>query len=145
MNSIKKTAALFKIKKGTTKIENVKVTCQQDAVDFARKFYFEDIEVFESVFIILLDRNATTIGFAKISQGGVAGTVVDPKIIAFYAVNSLASSVILVHNHPSGNTAASEADKAITLKVQRGLELLDIKLLDHIILTKEGHGYINID
>jgi DNA repair protein RadC len=60
-------------------------------------------------------------------------------------VNSLASSVILVHNHPSGNTAASEADKAITLKVQRGLELLDIKLLDHIILTKEGHGYINID
>jgi len=73
-----------------------------------------------------------------ISQGGVCGTVVDTKLIGFYAVKALASNVIMVHNHPSGNLRPSQADLRITKKVKQGLEFLDIKVLDHIILTPDA-------
>ena len=77
-----------------------------------------------------------TTGFAKISQGGTAGTVVDIKIIAKYAVDSLSTSVIICHNHPSGNKQPSDADLNITRKIKDALLLLDIKLIDHIIITE---------
>lgn len=104
-----------------------------------RKFFHEDITIYESFFILLLDRQNKTIGWAKISQGGVAGTVVDPKIVAKYAVDALASGVILCHNHPSGNLKPSVADKEITEKMKKGLGFLDIHLIDHMILTESGY------
>jgi len=86
-----------------------------------------------------LDRANNTAGFAKISQGGTAGTVVDIKIIAKYAVESLSSSVIICHNHPSGNITPSEADINITKKIKDALLLFDIKLTDHIILSENNY------
>lgn len=86
-----------------------------------------------------MNRSNNTIGYAKISQGGVAGTVVDVKIIAKYAIDTLASSVILAHNHPSGNTQPSRADKDITQKIKDSLKLFDISVLDHIILTEDEY------
>jgi DNA repair protein RadC len=77
--------------------------------------------------------------YAKISQGGITGTVVDPRLVAKYAVESLAVGVILAHNHPSGNLKPSTPDKVLTDKVKEGLKYLDIKLLDHIILTNDGY------
>jgi len=67
------------------------------------------------------------------------GTVVEPKVVAKYAVDSLCSGVIIAHNHPSGNLNPSDQDIAITKKIKEGLKLFDISLLDHIILTAEGH------
>jgi DNA repair protein RadC len=97
------------------------------------------MEIFESVFILLLNQINDTIGYAKISQGGIAGTVVDVRLIAKYAVDSLATAVILAHNHPTGELKPSDADIKITEKVKNGLQILDIKVLDHVILTKNGY------
>jgi DNA repair protein RadC len=86
----------------------------------------------------MVDQSNHTIGYAKISQGGVAGTVVDPIIVAKYAIDSLSKGVILAHNHPSGNLTPSEADRTITNKIKAGLNLFDITVLDHIILTEDS-------
>ena len=120
------------------KFEVVKIVNSQSCAEFARQFYTDDIEIFESFFLALLDRQNQTIGWAKISQGGVAGTVVDPIIVAKYAIDTLSSSVILVHNHPSGNLNPSVADKEITKKIKGTLDLFNAQVLDHIILTKDS-------
>lgn len=122
----------------TNKFKAVKITSSKTCVEFARQFYTDDIEIFESFFLALLDRQNQTIGWAKISQGGVAGTVVDPIIVAKYAIDTLSSSVILVHNHPSGNLNPSVADKEITKKIKGTLNLFNVEVLDHIILTKDS-------
>lgn len=117
----------------------VEIKSPEAAQKFARQFYHEDIELYESMFIMMLNRNNMVTSYAKISQGGTSGTVADPKIIAKYAVDDLCSSVILVHNHPSGNKTPSDADIRLTTKIRQGLEMLDIKLHDHIILTTDGY------
>ena len=115
-----------------------KITSVRSAADCIRQFYGSDIGLFESFFLLLLNRGNKTIGYVKISQGGVCGTVVDPKIVAKYAIDSLASSVILCHNHPSGELRPSMADQDITRKIVEGLNLFDIQTLDHIILSDDG-------
>ncbi len=132
------TTKLFELKKLQTDFPCVQIRNSFDAYDFIRNFYGDDIEVFESFFLLLLDRANKTIGYAKISQGGVCATYVDVKIIAKYAVDSLCSSVILAHNHPSGNRQPSEADIQLTKKIESGLKILDISVHDHIILTKNN-------
>ncbi len=143
MKTYKTQSKVFSLKVETTDFKQVKIQSQADAEAYARNFYFDDIEIYESFFIILLNRQGNTIGYAKISQGGVAGTYVDTALIAKYAIESLASSVILVHNHPSGNLKASESDIKMTKKVIEGLKLFEISVLDHIIITKESSFSIN--
>lgn len=135
MKPITNTLPRFELKYVQSDFPSVKITSSSLAADFIRQFYGDDIFTFESSFILLLNNNNHTIGFAKISQGGITGTVVDARLVAHYAVNSLAVGVILAHNHPSGNLNPSETDKQLTNKIKEGLKLLDITLLDHIILT----------
>ncbi len=134
-----KTIQLYELKKIQSEFPKTKIRSSADAAEFIRQFYSDDIDIFESSFILLLNRANDTIGYAKISQGGITGTVVDPRLVAKYAVESLATAVILAHNHPSGNTEPSTADKEITHKIKNGLKLLDIDLLDHLILTNESY------
>lgn len=133
------TIPLFELKKIQTNFHQGQIHSSKDSFEFIKQFYLDDIEVFESAFILLLNNANTTIGYAKISQGGITGTVVDPRLVAKYAVESLATGVILAHNHPSGNLKPSAADKQLTAKVKEGLKYLDIQLLDHIILTKNSY------
>lgn len=112
------------------------VTSSIDAERVARKI-FQQTDIYEEMYILLLNRTNKVIGHARISQGGTTGTVCDPKLIAFYAINSLASGVIMVHNHPSGNPQPSGLDIQITKKVRDALRLLDVNLLDHLILTHD--------
>jgi len=137
---VKENIARFRLTTNKTEFPLEKITSAHSAQRFIRQFYMDDIEIFESAFILLLDRSNHTIGYAKISQGGVAGTVVDVKIVAKYAVDSLASGVILCHNHPSGNLVASEQDLKLTAKIKAALSLLDIQLHDHIILTSTAYN-----
>jgi len=99
----------------------------------------DQISLYESFYVLMLNNANNTIGYSKISQGGITGTVVDIRLVAKYALECLATSVILIHNHPSGKLIPSQADKDITKKVQKGLALLDIRVLDHIILTEESY------
>lgn len=97
------------------------------------------IELKEYFFIILLNRANHVVGYHKLSEGGISGTVVDLRIAFATAVKSLASGMILVHNHPSGNLKASEADISITKKFVQAGNLLDITVFDHVILTSKGY------
>ena len=136
MEKYKSTISEYSLKYTKTDIQKTKITTSENAYSVIKKFYFDDINIYESFFILLLNRANNTTGFAKISQGGTAGTVVDIKIIAKYAVESLSSAVIICHNHPSGNKQPSDADLNITRKIKDALLLLDIKLIDHIIITE---------
>lgn len=113
-----------------------KITSSSSAADYIRQFYHDDITIYESMFILLLNNANQTIGYAKISQGGIVGTIVDIRIICKYAIDALATGVILAHNHPSGRMVASEADKQITKKTKEALKLFEVNIVDHIILSE---------
>jgi DNA repair protein RadC len=95
----------------------------------------------EQFWVVLLNRANRVIRKVQISQGGVAGTVADPKIIFKSALDDLASGVILAHNHPSGNLSPSQADITLTQKLKEGGRLLEIQVLDHLIVG--GHKYFS--
>lgn len=130
---------ILQVKESDSSFQKAKIKSSKDAYDYIKQFYKDDISIFESFFILLLNRQNNTIGYAKISQGGIIGTIVDVKIIAKYVVDTLASSVILAHNHPSGNKIPSNADKSITNKIKEGLKLFEVQVLDHIVLTEEDY------
>jgi len=95
----------------------------------------------EEFWIILLNRSNRIIEKRKISQGGITGTVTDIRMILKMAIENLATSMILCHNHPSGNLQPSDADVSITRRLKESASLMDIALLDHIIVT--GRGYFS--
>jgi DNA repair protein RadC len=132
------------LKKYTLKSEksdflNVKITKSSDIAEFTRNFYSDDISIYESFFIAFLNNQNNTIGFCKISQGGITATVVDPLIVAKFVIDSLSKNIILVHNHPSGTLKPSQADKNITKEIQDGLKMFGVRVLDHVILTEDSY------
>ena len=100
---------------------------------------FEIIEFIEEFKIILLNRANRVLGIVPISVGGTAGTIADPKVIFVSALKCNAASIILCHNHPSGNLKPSNADIELTKKLKNAGLFLDLPILEHIILTKEGY------
>lgn len=133
------TIPLYELKKVQSNFPLQKISRSSDAYDFIKQFYSDDLEIYESVFILLLNKANKTIGYAKISQGGITGSVIDVKIIAKYVVDSLSSQVILAHNHPSGNLKPSQADIKITGEVEAALKLLGSELIEHLIVTADGY------
>jgi DNA repair protein RadC len=99
---------------------------------------FKDL-TYEVFAVIFLNQANKIIHFEVISKGGITGTVADPRIILKLALGFGAVSIILCHNHPSGNLNPSNADKAITKKIGDAASLMDIKLIDHIIVSDEGY------
>ena len=117
--------------------KTIKVNSSRDAYD-AVSPYLMDLP-HEEFWILLLNRANIVIKHEQISKGGVAGTVVDPKIIFKYAIESLANSIVLVHNHPSGNKQPSDADVQITEKLKQIGRIMEIAIVDHIIFTNNGY------
>lgn len=95
----------------------------------------------EEFVMLCLNQNNKVIGFYRVSSGGQTASVADIRVIATVALNCTATQVVISHNHPSGGLTPSNADKAVTEKIKNGLAMLDIKLLDHIILT--GTDYLS--
>lgn len=93
----------------------------------------------EEFWVMLLNRNNILIDKTMISKGGLSGTVIDVRIILKIAIDRLACSLILCHNHPSGNLIPSEADKEITRKIKEAGKHMDIPVLDHIIIGNESY------
>jgi len=94
---------------------------------------------YEEFWVLFLNRQNKILSGEKISQGGVAGTVADLKIIFKSALEKLACSIIVAHNHPSGNLRPSESDKKLTKKIVEAGKIIDIKVLDHLIVTDGGY------
>jgi DNA repair protein RadC len=93
----------------------------------------------EEFWIILLNRANKIIAHKKLSEGGVTGTVVDLRILFKHAIEHLACSVVLCHNHPSGNINPSEQDKVLTKKIYESGKLMEVQLLDHVIFTDKDY------
>lgn len=89
--------------------------------------------------VIYLNRANKVLSFDIISEGGITGTVADPRVILKRALEKNAVNIILSHNHPSGSIKPSEADEVITEKIKKAAALLDIRVLDHIIVSDTGY------
>lgn len=112
---------------------------QQDVVALLRDFFDPGkMDYKESFAVILLSQCNKVLGLSQIGVGGTSGVVVNQKEIFQLVLKSNACCFILAHNHPSGNLTPSEADIKLTNKLKQFAELIDIKLLDHIILTSES-------
>lgn len=119
-------------RKETDPEEKAKVTTSADAARILSPL-LSDLP-HEEFWVLLLNRNNLVIDKFMASQGGLTGTVIDARIIMKTALEKLACSLILCHNHPSGNLTPSQADKDITLKLREAGKFLDIPVLDHIII-----------
>lgn len=93
----------------------------------------------EEFWILVLNRANRVLDQIRISQGGITGTVIDTRIILKHAIDKLASSIILCHNHPSGNLKPSDADISITTKIRDSCKTMDIQVLDHIIIAENAY------
>lgn len=113
------------------------ITCSRDIYNLVRPNLLDLPH--EEFWVILLNRANVVMRKVAVSQGGVAGTVADPKMIFKEALEQLASSIILVHNHPSGNRQPSAADLALTKKLRQAGDFLDLPVLDHLIYTDRGY------
>lgn len=118
--------------RSTEAMNRKKISSSQDAFN-AIYSYLSD-SIYEEFYIILLNRANEIIGVHRISEGGTSGTVVDPKKVFKLALVKQASSIILSHNHPSGNIQPSHQDKTITKKLKDSGKLMEIEVLDHIIV-----------
>jgi DNA repair protein RadC len=117
--------------------EKPRIATSKDAFDLVKADLL-DIQ-HEEFWILVLNRANRAIRKHQISQGGVAGTIADPKIIFKLALDTLGSSIILAHNHPSGNLTASQADIDLTKKLKEAGKLLEIQVLDHLIVAGQKY------
>lgn len=126
-------------RKETEGVERPKITCSRDVYELLKPDLLDIPH--EEFWVLLLNRANRVTKKQQISQGGVAGTVADPKIIFKLALEELASGIILAHNHPSGNLSASQADISLTRKLKEAGTLLEIQVLDHLIVA--GQKYLS--
>ncbi len=89
--------------------------------------------------VLFLNRSNKINHFQIISEGGITGTVADPRIILKKALEEDAVSIILCHNHPSGSLKPSKADEELTYKIKEAAKYFDIKVLDHLIVSDDGY------
>ena len=115
------------------------ITQSKDAYELIIREWDDNIlEMIEEVKVIFLNRTNKQIGIYNLANGGITGCVVDIRIILSVALKTLATGVILVHNHPSGNLNPSSEDRKITNELQKACEIMNITLLDHLIVTRKG-------
>lgn len=124
-------------RKDSEPTQKIKITCSQDIYSLMKSdLQDEQIEYF---YLILLNRSNHVLKKHLISQGGTAGTVVDTKLVFKAALEHFAQSMILVHNHPSGNLKPSEQDKRLTERLVKVGKEMDLPVLDHVIFTDVGY------
>jgi DNA repair protein RadC len=128
---------LGKRRRSSEAIQRKKINSSKLAFEILQE-YLADSN-YEQFCILLLDRSNQLIRALIISEGGIAGTVADPKKIFKLAIENKASCIILGHNHPSGQITPSDADIRLTMKMCEGGKLLDLPVLDHIIVGDEKY------
>ncbi|MBP8960105.1 MAG: DNA repair protein RadC [Bacteroidales bacterium] len=115
----------------------VNIKCSRDAFDLISPL-LTDLQ-HEEFWILFLNRSNRVIHRMKLSQGGIAGTITDVRIVMKKAIEYLSSGIILCHNHPSGNLNPSDSDTNITMKIKEAGNFLDIQLIDHLIISENNY------
>lgn len=120
--------------------ERPQIKASADAYKVLKQSWDENkIEFVEQFKVVLLNRANKVLGIYELSTGGISGTIADIRLIFAAALKSNASSIVLAHNHPSSNTKPSEADIQLTRKIKEAGKLLDIKVIDHLIITVDSY------
>ncbi len=141
MKELTQTAAEIKVSYIPKMTLGNKISCSEDAYQVLKEFYpQETISLQERFVVAYLNRAHHVIGVYEASVGGLTGTIADPRLILSVALKVAATSIILSHNHPSGNLKPSDADQELTNKIKLGAKHLDIMVLDHIILSTDGYN-----
>lgn len=117
---------------------NAKITSSKCAEEVLRNVFPIDLNHREAFIVLYLNRANNTVGYNITSLGGLSSTGADSRVIFQHALLCNASSMVLCHNHPSGNLKPSEADIQVTNKIKELGKLLDVQVLDHLIISEEG-------
>ena len=147
METIQNTNTLFQVaevelsyKSNIKNVDRIKVSNSREVYNLLLANWDKTkIEYVEQFKILLLNRANKVIGIYEVSSGGTTGTVADPKLIFTAALKLNANSIILCHNHPSGNLTPSEEDMKLTRKIKEAGLLLDLLVIDHMIISNEGY------
>ena len=132
--------AEIQVSYSTQNSNKFKITTAENAFELFLNFWsMSTLELQEEFKIMFLNRANESLGIYSLSKGGTTGTIVDVKLLFVVALKCNASAIIICHNHPSGNLKPSEADISLTVKIKRCSEFLDIKLIDHLIITRNGY------
>lgn len=125
------------IRRNTADNKIERILSSKDIANFLKAQYqYHKHEVFV---VMYLNQSNKVLHHEIVSEGGIAGTVVDPRIILQKALAHNATSLVLSHNHPSGNLKPSRQDEMLTEKIRMAASYFDIKIIDHIIVSEEGY------
>jgi DNA repair protein RadC len=131
--------AEIKISYSTSNTPKIKITSVDKAYQLLLKSWnLDTIELQEEFKVLLLNRANEVLGIYQLSKGGITGTVVDSRLIFAVVLKCNATAIIIAHNHPSGNLKPSNNDITITNSIKKCADFLDITLIDHLIITKNG-------
>jgi DNA repair protein RadC len=120
--------------------ERPQITSSKSAYEVLLKAWDENkIEFVEQFKVLLLNRANRVLGVYEVSTGGISGTVADPRLIFVAALKANSSSLVLAHNHPGGSLKPSRQDEELTVKIREAGRYLEIKVLDHLIITNEAY------
>jgi DNA repair protein RadC len=122
---------------GDSLIKKTQIRDSKDIATFLQA-KFKDLS-HEEFAVVFLNRANKINHYEPISKGGITGTVADPRIILTKALEHKATSIVLCHNHPSGNLKPSQADEVLTQKIKEAVKYFDIQVMDHIIVSDEGY------
>lgn len=118
------------------------ISSSLDAYTVLKDFISQNtISLQEHFIVMFLNRANRVLGVYKLSNGGITGTVADPRLILGIALKIAATGIILAHNHPSGNLKPSSADEQLTKKIKTAASFMDILVTDHIILSANSEYY----
>lgn len=138
LNTVAEVELIYKSKVKPSERPQVKTS--RDCYQLLLQTWDENkLEFVEQFKVILMNRAQRVLGIYEMSTGGVTGTVADPKLVFIAALKANACNIILSHNHPSGNLKPSRADEDLTRKIKEAGIFLDIKVIDHVIVTSEGY------
>jgi len=118
-------------------VKKNKINCSNDVYEFMVKLI--GTLNYEEFWVLFLNNSNKIISKYKLSKGGITGTLVDVRLVLKKALELLATGIILCHNHPSGSLKPSTADKKLTDKMKNATQIVDIKLLDHLIITEKAY------
>lgn len=141
MKTYKTNLCEYKIvcKEVETPYKRIKIKDARDVADYIRPFISETLMVHETFMVIGLNKANNTVGWGIVSQGGLSSVLVDIRILMKMALDMCCNSIILCHNHPSGTLLPSAEDRTLTRRVASACELVDLRLLDHVIVTREDY------
>lgn len=133
-------AKKFRIVSEDSEIYSEILNTPHSVIEYAKKIVNKDtISIYESFYLIALNSSCNVIGYTTISNDAIDICNVDIRIVCKYAIETLCTRVVIIHNHPSDNPHPSQTDINITKRIKEGLAMFDIQLIDHIIVTEHNH------